>query len=301
MPIKLAFSTVACPEWTIEQVARQAKQMGYAGVELRTLGPGGTVIASDPSLGDAKTVRDALRKEGIEPVCLSTSVSLHHRQAGDAHRAGLQVRQSLEMAAEIGAPAVRIFGHEVLPGESRRSVIQRIASRVPPLAERAGDLGVKLLFENGGSINTAQDWWWLFNLVQHPMVGVCWNVATAAAFGEGPAVSVPVMNSRIGLAKVKDTVIGEGSGYVPLGEGTVEIEHFIKRLLGIGYDGYVVVEWDRAWLPALAPAEEVLPKARETLNGWIASISESIDKSKPKLAKEAAKNAPKKRAELQAK
>ena len=301
MAIKFAFSTVACPEWTLEQAAAKAKEMGYAGLELRTLGEGAGAIACDPSLMDTQKVRDILGEHDIEPVCLATSLCMHYRNHGLAHQAIWQAKQYLTMAAEIGCPAVRIFGHEVEPGEARRDVIQRIASHVAPLAQIAGDLGIRLLFENAGSINRAKEWWWLFNQIQHPMMGLSWNVANAACAGEGPAVSVPALNSRIALAKVKDTIVGEGAGYLPLGEGNIEIEQFINRLLGIGYDGYVVVEWDRVWFPNLTPAEEYLPQARETLQGWIDVINEQIEKAQVKINKRLAKEAPKKRAELVAK
>ncbi len=46
MAIKLAFSTVACPDWTLSQVVDRASEMGYQGVELRTLGPGGSAAAA---------------------------------------------------------------------------------------------------------------------------------------------------------------------------------------------------------------------------------------------------------------
>jgi len=301
MAIKLAFSTVACPEWTIEQVAERAKAMGYQGVDLRTLEGESSVIASDPAHLDLKKVRNTLAKAGIEACCLSTSLSLHYRSTTDGHRAMWQAKQYIQMASELGCSALRVFGHEVEPGENRRTVIQRIAERAQALADIAGDVGVRLLFENGGSINEARDWWWLFNLIPHPMIGLVWNVANSSAAGESPAVSVPALNSRIVIGKVKDTNVGEGTGYVPLGEGTVGVEHFVRRLMGIGFDGYVDVEWDRAWLPSLAPAEEYLPKAHETLKGWMDVINEARGKAEEKIAKRQAKEAPKKRAELQAK
>ncbi len=296
MAIKLAFSTVACPDWTIEKVAKQASEMGYQGVELRTLGAGGGGLASDPALGDPAKTRDALQASGIEPVCLSTSLALHHKDSTATKESHWQVKRSLELASAIGCKAVRVFGYDIATGESRQSAIERIAKHVAPLADAADELGVQLLFENVGSIAKAKEWWWLLNVVDHPMVGLCWNVANAAAAGEPSSVSVSMLNSRIRLAKVKDTRVGEGSGFVALGEGTVGIEQFVKRLLGIGYEGYVSVEWDRLWLPALTPAEEYLPDAHQRLQGWLDGIKESVEKGQAAVAKVAAKNAPQPRA-----
>ncbi len=282
MSIKLAFSTVATPDWTLEQVAAQAKVMGYDGVELRTLGAGSGQLACDPVHSDPRKVKFLFREAGIELVCLSTSVSLHSRAVGEGHRDSALTVEAMQWAAELGCAFVRVFVNRIDPGESRQSVMGRVAERLGPLAEKAADLNVQLLLENSGSFATAKPWWWLLNLIDSPMLGLSWNLANAAAAGEGPAVSLPMLNSRIRLVKVKDAQIGEGSGFVPLGEGSVEIEHSVRRLLGIGYAGYLSVEWDRLWLPSLTPAQEYLPDAARRLRGWLNAIAQSIEDAKPK-------------------
>ncbi len=296
MAIKLAFSTVACPDWTLEKVVQQAVEMGYAGVELRTLGPGSASLASDPALSDPVKIRRLFQASGVEPVCLSTSWALCHRNPSVTRDAHWQVKRSLELASQIGCSFVRVFGYETGPGLNRNRVIEQIADQVTGLVETASDVGVQLLLENLGGMAQAKPWWWLLNVVDHPMVGMCWNVANAAAAGELSNVSVPMLNSRIRLAKVKDACVGEGSGFVPLGEGTVGIESFVQRLLGVGFEGYVTVEWDRLWLPSLADAQVYLPDAQQRLAGWLDAIAQAQEKGRAAAAKAAAKNAPKPRA-----
>jgi len=298
MTLKLAFSTIACPDLTLTEVAEKAEAWGYQGVELRTLGAGGSGLSCDPALSDAAKVGRILSDAGIAPVCLSTSLALHHSNDTDIKTTRFQVVKMLEAAAAMGAPAIRVFGNSIRPGQNMRTVIQRIADNVQPLAENAADLGVQILFENAGSFASAKQWWWVWNQLDHPMVGMAWNVATAAAAGEPSMVSVPMLNSRIRLAKVADTIVGRGVGYLQLGEGDVGIEPFIQRLLGVGYRGYVSVEWDRLWLPALAPADEVLPEAAERLKGWLQAATERFELYEKTESKQAEKNAPKPRAEL---
>jgi sugar phosphate isomerase/epimerase len=301
MAMKLAFSTVACPEWTLEKVAQQAEAWGYQGVELRTLGSGGAVLACDPCLSDPLKVRNIFKAHGVEPVCLSTSLSFHQGDESAARNTLSQVKRDLDLAAQIGCSYVRVFGSLVEPGENRIVVMRRIGERLRVVAEYASAVGVRVLAENAGSFSKAKDWWHIMNLIDHPMIGLSWNVANAAAAGEPASVSVPMLNSRVSLVKVKDTHVGEGSGFVPLGDGTVGIEPFIHRLMGIGYQGYMSVEWDRLWLPSLAPAGEYLPKAQEKLKGWLDSIAGDVAKGQAAVAKMAAKNAPKPRAAVKAK
>ena len=47
--LKVAFSTVACPHWTLERAARAAAEYGYDGVELRTFDDGSGRMACDPA------------------------------------------------------------------------------------------------------------------------------------------------------------------------------------------------------------------------------------------------------------
>jgi sugar phosphate isomerase/epimerase len=280
-----AFSTVACPDWTLAQVAQRASEMGYDAVELRTMGPAGSDgtggLASDPALSEPAKVKQILADAGIEPLCLSTSYALHHKSDSDARSAHWLISKAIEDAAAIGCRYLRLFGNAVGPGESHRGVIQRIAERVGPLADKAGDAGVTLLFENDGSFAVAKEWWWLLNLLEHPMVGMLWNPANAAAAGESVTVSVPMLNHRIKLARILDTRVGEGVGFLPPGQGNVGMETYVKRLLGVGYRGHLLMHWPRLSLPGLAPADEFLPAAHQ----WAADLFQTIEDARdPKAA-----------------
>ncbi|MDX1683570.1 MAG: sugar phosphate isomerase/epimerase family protein, partial [Phycisphaeraceae bacterium] len=266
MAIKIAFSTVACPEWPLEKVAEQAEALGYDGVELRTLGSGGGELASDPALMDNSQVKDTLAAHGVKVACLSTSISLHPKGDTEIFQARQQTRDQIERAEAIGADSVRVFVNQIYPGEDRATSLRRVAETARPLVDEAADRGVRLLFENAGSFAAAKPWWWLMEMLDHPMAGILWNAANAAAADEadrGGAVSITALNSRIAMAKLKDTRVGEGVGFLPLGDGNVGVEKAVRRLLGIGFTGWISLEWDRVWLPSLAPAEEYLPEAIE--------------------------------------
>jgi len=87
-----------------------------------------------------------------------------------------------------------------------------------------------------------------------------------------------VLNTKIAYTQVKDAKLGAlGATYCKLGEGDVPVEKFITRLMGIGYNGYVTVEWEKAWLPGLAEPEEVLPDAITKLRKWAATGNEETE------------------------
>ncbi len=278
----LAFSTVACPAWGIEQVVAAAGEYGYQGVELRTFGAGSSQLGCDPALSDPEKVRYLFEKASIQISCLATSVALHYRGKAEAAQALASAKSFVDMAAQLNCPRIRTFGYRIFPGEVPAAAVRRLAERYVELAQYAEESGVEIVIENAGSFARSRELWSLTNSAQHPLVGVCWNVAYAATVGERPGLSVTTLNSRIRYAKVKDTVIGEGTGYCALGEGSVEVERFVELLRGIGYSGWVCFEWDKLWLPSLAEPQEALPRARERLSEWMRL---KVDKKGKPLAK----------------
>jgi fatty-acyl-CoA synthase len=111
--------------------------------------------------------------------------------------------------------------------------------------------------------------WGILDRIQHPAIACCWDVFNATVIGELPAVSVPVLNSKIQYVQVKDAAIGAlGATYCKLGEGQVPLEKLMIRLRGIGYGGWVTFEWEKAWLPGLAEPEDVFPDAIAKLKAW---------------------------------
>jgi hypothetical protein len=51
-------------------------------------------------------------------------------------------------------------------------------------------------------------------------------------------------------------------------------------LRGIGYQGWVTFEWEKAWLPGIAGPEEVLPDAITKLKEWTTEPEEEDPKAK---------------------
>jgi sugar phosphate isomerase/epimerase len=162
-----------------------------------------------------------------------------------------------------------------------------------PLGDYAAERGVTVVVENLLSFRAAKEMWLILDRLQHPGIACCWDVFNAALIGEGPYVSVPTLNNRIVYTQVKDAKLGAlGATYCKIGEGDVPVQKFITRLLGIGYHGYVTVEWEKAYLPNLAEPEEILPDAVQKLRKY----AEAAEGETPKKSDAHGKQAPRKEA-----
>jgi sugar phosphate isomerase/epimerase len=179
----------------------------------------------------------------------------------DRARAGEVLRGAIESAARVGAGCVTLFAPSVSAGQSAGGTAAEMGEWLAPVADFAGEHGVRLAVENSSHFRRARDLWTLLEAVGHPAVAAGWDLVRATGAGEQPAVSVPTLNLRIGYVRVADFA---GGVACRLGEGEVPVEAFVRRLKGVGYAGYLTVNF-----PA-GVSEEVLADAVVKLKGWVA-------------------------------
>lgn len=295
MSIKLALSTAICPQAPIQQVIDLVKQTGFTHLEFITTSSEYPTLASDPLVGDPQKLAATLKEADCQVACINLGVCMHHKDPQAVAKARDCVEHALRVARALSCPYVRIQGNNVASNESRRNVISRIVDNVRPLGDKAAECGVTLLFENNGSFAKAKDWWTVLNIVEHPMLGVCWNPTNAFAVGEAPGISIPMLHRRIHNVRLNDLAQGSGNDFVALGEGAVPIREVIHRLMGIGYDRILTVAYDKAWLPEDTNIIEFIRQAYETLNNWMNESAQAIKQAQTKIDKFAARNAPKPR------
>jgi sugar phosphate isomerase/epimerase len=290
--MKFAFSSIACPTWDFETIAGRAEEYGYGGVEIRG-------YVNEPVLTTANllTIEPAKLKaifgeRGIEIACLSSGISMSGSKSRDEALAG-EARRFIDLAGSLGCGLVKIRDTFVKPGQTYAAVGIALGKWLMPLADYATDRNVTLLVENAISFRTAREVWLIIEQTCHPSFACCWDVTTAAMAGETPAVSVPVLNSRIQFVQVQDAKLSPGAAALcKLGEGDVPVKNLLTRLRGIGYRGWVSLQWDKARLPALAEPEVVLPDAVKKLKEWTEPPAPPKPAVKPAAAHKPAAKAP---------
>lgn len=275
MPIRFAFSTLSYPELSLAKAVEKAGELGFDGIELRTLGSGESPLRADPTRGDPADHARTLREAGIEPVCLSTSHALHHADEDAGARAVSQVEYAMDLAAALGCGRVRVMGHQAVAGEPLAATMQRIARRAAQLLDRGGDAGLELLFENGGPLARARPWWDLANTLDHPLLGMLWNQLSASAAGEGSVVWVPLLHTRLRVIRLRDAKKNAWATPVPPGEGDGELEQTIRHLCGIGFDGWLSLDYNRMLDPSLPEADAFLRDGRDRIRAWLEDFAEA--------------------------
>lgn len=257
--IKPAFSTVACPDWTLRQAIEAAELSGYLGIEFRTLGSGSGAWACEPFLTDPAKQKQMLGRAGIEACCIATSIRYDYRASPpvvgeiffDRDKPIRATREAVALAAEVGCPSVRVFAYEVRPRESRARAVKRIGEGLTLALAMARHSGVGLVLENGGSFGTSADLIELIDAQRNSLLSASYNASAAMLAGEDPCEGVRRLGDRLKLVKVKDY---KGGKPCPLGEGEFRVHELLRTLRDMNFDGWAVYEYDRAWLPAAARA-----------------------------------------------
>jgi sugar phosphate isomerase/epimerase len=264
---KLAFTTLACPDWSVPQVIDAARRYGYDGVELRLVD--GEII--DPAMPREERQRiDRLFSEaGLPIVCVDTSIRL----AAPEDPATLEpdLRAFLELAHEWRSPLIRVFGGAWPPERPLEQVYDGMAEalgRVLPDAER---LGVAITLETHDAFSSAATVAEVLRRVEHPNFGALWDTHHPYRMGESPEQVLDLLGDRILHFHVKDARRrGDGWDLVLLGEGEVPVRESLAAVLARGYDRWVAVEWEKKWHPEIPDPEIALPQHAELLRPWLA-------------------------------
>jgi sugar phosphate isomerase/epimerase len=272
--MKLAFSTLGCPDWTLEQCVAAAREYGYDGIELRLLD--GAKI--EPGIGASarSRVRSVLDAAGLLLVCLDTSVRIAQP---DPEARAAQIRDGLAMidlAAEWRAPLVRVFG-EPPPETSEQDAIASATATLLPLAERAHDLGIAVVLETHDAFCSSAAVMQTLAGIPAAGAGVLWDLLHPYRIDEDPADTLSRIGARLRHVHIKDGRAPAGGGtnwnFVLLGEGTVPTREILGMLQQAGYNRWLSVEWEKKWHPELAAPEVALPQHVALLRQYLAELA----------------------------
>ena len=265
--MKLSFSTLGCPSWSLERVIDAAGRHGYDGVELRFLEDDDALWARPELTGTGLAGTLArLRDAGLAVSCVDTRSVFHDRDASARARARDEARRSLDLAARLGAPGIRVFGDRVPPGQDLASTQGFITDALAGLAEDARPLGVGVWIESHGDFARGTDMAALLHRVTADAIGVVWDPANAFEAGEAPAEGLRALRGRVRHVHLKDTAreagpVREQRAWSPrlVGKGDFPAAEVVSLLRAYGYGGWVSFEWEKRWYPDIEPPEVALP------------------------------------------
>ncbi|MBN1246158.1 MAG: sugar phosphate isomerase/epimerase [Anaerolineae bacterium] len=274
--LRLSFTTLGCPEWTLEEIAKNASQMGYDGVDFRGLRDVLDITQSPAFTTQLSATKRLFADHGVAISGIATSARFATADSVELEKNFDEARRNMALAAELNAPVLRVYGGRVPEGYSVATILPRLVENLCKIGDEAETYGVTLALETHDDWTDSAVFARLMREVDHPKVRVLWDLHHPyRTNGEAPTTTYGNIGPYTVSIHVKDSipVADEGSGhghqYVLLGEGDVPLQEMLGLLVRGGYDGYAILEWEKRWIPNLPEPEVAFPQYVEKMREWL--------------------------------
>jgi sugar phosphate isomerase/epimerase len=249
--MKLCFSTLGCPDWTLEQIAENGACYGFGGVELRLHQDGRHVDTSFDTQKRADT-RRLFAEHKLEIAALSGYTRFDADDPDELSANGEALLQNAQLCHDLNAPYLRTFlGANGINGKGTEA-LRRYCDKVQ-------GLGVTVLVEIhvGMGLPTGKDAAGLIKAVGGAGLRVLWDIHHSLTSGESAADTWDAVGAHIRHIHMKDACVDHkpclpGKGVLPLGD-------VLQVLQNAGFGGYLSFEWEKTWLPELEAPETSFP------------------------------------------
>ncbi|MEU8138525.1 sugar phosphate isomerase/epimerase family protein [Streptodolium elevatio] len=260
-PMPWAFSTLGAPGRPVAEHVDRALRHGCTGIELRVHAD--ESVRTDLSARERRDIRDQASGEGLALPCLAG----YARICADVPDAAVltELRALIELAYDLGAPAVRVFpgGTGGGTGGEDHGDADRAERRLSALLPEAAANGVTLLLETHDSHPTGAAVASLLRpFTGERAVAAIWDALHPWRHGEQPDETAQALDGLLGYVQIKDAVSASDTTPVLLGSGAVPLDVIGRALDERAWHGWVSLEWERAWYPHVADLDAVLPGAR---------------------------------------
>lgn len=283
---RLAYSSNAYMNFSVEETIRRIAALGFAGLEL---------LADVPHAWPAGLLEE--RKQAIRDCLADNGLAISNvngfmmnavadpRQPywhpswiePDAHYRAIRrehTKRAIRLASELGAPCIQTEPGGLLnPGQTWRQAAEVFYEELMPCIEVAEDEGVYLLIEPepGLMIETFEQYLEFVDCINSPAVGLNFDIGHAFCVGQEPEDWIPRMAEHTRHYHIEDIAGTRVHAHRIPGEGAIDFAPVLRAIQETGYDGWVTVEL----YPYIDDPDDAGRKAKAYLEKTLARIGAS--------------------------
>lgn len=266
--MKISFSSLGDPKKPLVDLVRLLAAEGYDAIELR--GRPNEHVHWQDSPERRREVRKILADAGIEAASVSTYIFAanrdplgpdkpdHRDEAGNIE----ELKRWVDLAGDLGARNVRIFGGALTPGETHDDALPRVARIMD--AGAAVNPDINICIECHDVWNTGKIVSRVLDATKHKNCKALLDVHGPQHANEPPEVTIALLKpERIAYLHLKDYFIGprpDGKRDMYqcfIGAGTTPVRKTIHLLKKANWSGYLNIEWEgiyHKYMPATEAA-----------------------------------------------
>ncbi|HHY25044.1 MAG TPA: sugar phosphate isomerase/epimerase [Clostridiaceae bacterium] len=241
--MKYSFMSFSGPELDLDKSFKIAKLYGYDGFEPRIEEGHMHGIETNSSKTVLREARLKSEDSGIKICCIATSCS--YANPSNTEENIELTKRSIDLAAEVNSPAIRVFGGNIPEGISREKGFDLIVDALTKLSDYALHRGITICVETHDSWCEPQAVADVMKSVNHSAIAVNWDIMHPVLRVSCTITdSFKILKPWIKHVHVHDGLITDrGLEFKPIGEGKVDHKTAIRLLKDSGYNGFISGEW----------------------------------------------------------
>lgn len=257
----LAFSTLGCPDWSLNNIAEFAVEHGYNGVEVRGLMRQIDLTQckefNPQNIASSKKI---LHDNGLKFINLGASANMHLKEGEERRKQIDDGKRYIDLAQALECPYVRVFPNNFPKEQEKTQTLELITKGLLELAEHAKGSTVTVLMETHGDVIYTDDLFYIMKTANHKKIGLVWDITNMwVKTKESPSVMYKKLKSYIHHTHIKNAVLEDDKiTYTRIAQGEVPVFEAIDLLYSGGYKGYYSFEWEKLWHPELGEPELAL-------------------------------------------
>jgi len=257
--------TFSCPELTLDQVLALANKFGYDGIEPRVSSNHKHGVEFDSSPAFRKEARQKAEAAGIQMACVATSCVY-----ADPAKTTVMIEdthQAIDLAGDIGAPCIRVFGGTIPESVSREQAIDGVAKALASVADHAQQRQVIVGMETHDAWCDPAHVAAVIQQVNHPAIGVNWDIMHPVRVARVTMdQTFNVLKPWIRHVHFHDCKITDKKyALCPIGQGDIDHHRAVQLLKSMAYSNFLSGEWI-GWEPE--PYATHLPRELATMKGY---------------------------------
>jgi sugar phosphate isomerase/epimerase len=218
-------------DWDLPTLIRNCEKTKALGVELRTEHAHG--VESHLNARQRRDVKKRFADSPVTLVGLGTNFAFHHVDPAKVQEDMNGTRDYIKLSRDVGGSGVKVKPNALPKGVPIEKTIEQISSSLNELGRFAANYGQEIRVEvHGARTKELPIMERIFDIVDEPNVGVCWNSNPEDLHGRGLENNFNFIKDRFGAtAHVRELDIGP-----------YPYQQLINLFVQMDYTGWILLE-----------------------------------------------------------